>query len=110
MDCSDFKKCIAAFAKQELKPKQAAECLKHVEDCPSCMDELEIHFIVEYGIKEEAAFEGPFIIKDIINDCLSKVRYSIKKAKRRAGMLRVIKLLINIILILAIIAFVTINF
>ena len=110
MDCSDFKKCIAAFAKQELKPKQAAECLKHVEECPSCKDELEIHFIVEYGIKQEAAFEGPFVIKDIVNDCLSKVRCDIKRAKRRTSMLRAVKLLVNLLIILAIIAVITIGF
>lgn len=109
MDCSDFKKCIAAFAKQELKPKQAAECLKHVQECSSCMDELEIYFIVEH-VKEETAYDGPFVIKDIVNNCLSSVQNRIKKAKRRNSLKRAVKLLINLLIILAIIAIITIGF
>ena len=109
MDCSDFKKCIAAFAKQELKPKQAEECLKHVRECSSCMDELEIYFIVEH-VKEENAYDGPFVIKDIVNECFNKVQRGIKNSKRRARIIRAVKLLINFLLILAIIAVMTISF
>lgn len=77
MECQEFRKCIPEFAAGKLKYKQAEEGLDHVRSCAACRDELEIYCIVEYGIKKDAALEGPFILKDIVEDCFDRVKRGI---------------------------------
>lgn len=94
MECSEFRKLIPEFTAARLKYRQAAECLHHVQNCPACMDELEIYYIVEQGIKEETAITGPFILKDIIKDCIERVQRGIVMDRRRTYAFLALRVLI----------------
>ena len=99
MECQEFRKSIPEFVDMSLRYDKMAQCLSHVKGCPSCRDELEIYFIVEQGIKDNKAFDGPFVLKNIVDECFAKAQHKINVG--------LIKILIYIVLFVAVIAFVT---
>ena len=90
-----------------LRYDKMAQCLSHVKGCPSCRDELEIYFIVERGIKDNEAFDGPFVLKNIVNECFAKAQHKINIGRRHRRMAEIIRIFIYIVLLVAVIALVT---
>lgn len=107
MECQEFRKCIPEFVSQSLKYKKTAECLEHVKGCGACRDELEIYFIVELGIKDDAVLDGPFVLRDIVNECFSKSQRIIAKGKRRLRTIQIIRVILYLAVFFGILAFVT---
>ncbi len=51
MDCITFNKDIVAYLDGELEDAELNDFLKHLEECRSCAEELEINYIVREGVK-----------------------------------------------------------
>ena len=107
MECQEFRKSIPEFASMSLKYDQMARCLEHVEGCASCRDEPEIYFILERGIKDNEAFDGPFVLKNIVNECFDKARQTINRGRRMKRLKELLKIFIYIILFAAVVVLVT---
>lgn len=107
MECQEFRKSIPEFVDMSLRYDKMAQCLSHVKGCPSCRDELEIYFIVERGIKDNEAFDGPFVLKNIVNECFAKAQHKINIGRRHRRMAEIIRIFIYIVLFVAVIALVT---
>lgn len=107
MECQEFRKSIPEFASMSLKYDKMARCLEHVKGCPSCMDELEIYFIVERGIKDNEAFDGPFVLKEIVNECFDKAQQTINRGRRMKHMAELLKIFIYIVVFLMVVILVT---
>lgn len=90
-----------------LRYDRMVQCLSHVKGCPSCRDELEIYFIVERGIKDNEAFDGPFVLKNIVNECFAKAQHKINIGRRHRRMAELLRIFIYIVLLVAVIALVT---
>jgi hypothetical protein len=52
MNCIDVQKLILPFINDELSIKQLDEFLHHIESCPNCKEELEVHYILLSGMKQ----------------------------------------------------------
>lgn len=52
MDCKQAEKKIPAFLRGELEGRRLAEFVEHIEDCPECMEELSIQFLVTEGMEQ----------------------------------------------------------
>lgn len=50
MTCKEARKLIIPFIHDELSMEGTRDFLQHVRGCKSCMDELEIYYIVEVGL------------------------------------------------------------
>ena len=107
MECKEFRKCIPGFASQSLKYKKMAECLEHVRGCEACRDELEIYYIVELGIKDDAVLDGPFVLNDIVNECFGKAEKIIAKGKRRLRAIHIARIVMYIAVFIGILVFMT---
>ena len=107
MECQEFRKSIPEFVNMRLRYDKMAECLSHVKSCPSCRDELEIYFIVERGIKDNEAFDGPFVLKNIVSECFDKAQQRINRGRRMKRLKELLKILIYIILFAAVVVLVT---
>jgi len=53
MECKDFQKKFEDFDYSRLSFKANEEFVKHVADCPDCREELEIYYILKYGLSED---------------------------------------------------------
>ena len=107
MECQEFRKSIPEFVNMSLKYDKMAECLSHVKGCPSCRDELEIYFIVERGIKDNEAFDGPFVLKNIVDECFARAQHKINVGRRYRRIAEFIRVFIYLVLFVAVIALVT---
>lgn len=53
MDCKQIQKLIAAFDKNQLSLKEEELFVDHMFECKECQEELEIYYIVEYGLADD---------------------------------------------------------
>ncbi len=53
MECKEIQKMIVPFHNKELSTEYEEMFVQHIEQCPDCREELEIHYIIEYGLNEE---------------------------------------------------------
>lgn len=53
MDCKEIQKMIVPFHKRALSIEYEELFADHIEQCPDCREELEIYYIIEYGLSEE---------------------------------------------------------
>lgn len=52
MNCKETEKKIPSFLNDELDGRGLAEFVEHIEDCPECMEELSIQFLVSEGMEQ----------------------------------------------------------
>lgn len=52
MKCREFQKNIPAIIKKNIPVKDAGDIIEHLENCKECYDELEIHYVIQYGLNE----------------------------------------------------------
>lgn len=52
MDCKEAEKKIPSFLDDELDGRGLAEFVEHIDDCPECMEELSIQFLVAEGLEQ----------------------------------------------------------
>lgn len=50
MNCKEAEKNITCFIKDELSEKEQEKFIVHMKDCPGCMEELSIQYLVFEGL------------------------------------------------------------
>lgn len=53
MECKEFQKMIEQFDKKTLSLEEMERFVNHVLDCDDCKEELEIYYIVKYGLSDD---------------------------------------------------------
>lgn len=53
MKCSDFQRRIPEIIKADVPDEELEEVLEHIQNCADCQDELEIYFVLNYGLSDE---------------------------------------------------------
>lgn len=54
VDCKEIQKMMVAFHNRELSIEEEELFLTHIEQCSDCREELEIYYIIEYGLEDDA--------------------------------------------------------
>ena len=52
MECYEAEELVSGYINHTLKERQMEEFISHVRSCPSCYDELEMHFIVNEALNQ----------------------------------------------------------
>lgn len=52
MNCRDFQKIIPNIISEKIPDKDLSKVIEHVEACPDCYDELEIYYVLQYGLRD----------------------------------------------------------
>lgn len=60
MNCQEAQSCIQPFISHQLDIEKLDSYMKHISSCPSCKEDLEIHFMALVGLKllDEEPFSG----------------------------------------------------
>lgn len=77
MNCKEAEKMIPAFLVKQLNNRDLNEFLMHVEDCPECMEELTIQYLVMIGtslIEEGKSFNLRRALNDLLLDAWKTVQ------------------------------------
>ena len=80
MNCKETEKMIPSFLGKQLSCRELNQFLLHVEECPECMEELTIQYLVMIGsslIEEGKSFH----LKKALNELLAEARKKVKKWK-----------------------------
>ena len=77
MNCKEAEKMIPTFLVKQLNNRDLNEFLMHVEDCPECMEELTIQYLVMIGtslIEEGKSFNLRRALNDLLLDAWKAVQ------------------------------------
>lgn len=77
MNCKETEKLIPAFLVKQLNHRDLNQFLMHVEECPECMEELTIQYLVMIGsslIEEGKSFN----LRKALNELLLEARKQVK--------------------------------
>ena len=80
MNCKEAEKMIPAFLVKQLNSRDLNQFLIHVEECPECMEELTIQYLVMIGtslIEEGKSFN----LRKALNELLSEAWKAVRKWK-----------------------------
>ena len=73
MTCREAERLVMPYINGELTDAELAEFLKHIDTCEDCREELEIHYMVDVGLKKLDEADGTY---DIVGDLKRKVAES----------------------------------
>lgn len=65
MTCMEAEKMVIPYINDELTPRELEEFVDHMQNCANCREELEIHYMVDVGLKKLDDEDGTF---DIVGD------------------------------------------
>ncbi|MDE7199113.1 MAG: zf-HC2 domain-containing protein [Lachnospiraceae bacterium] len=77
MDCKDAERKIPFFLSDDLDGRGLAEFVEHIEDCPECMEELSIQFLVAEGM-EQLEQGNNFNLQEALTAKLENADYRIR--------------------------------
>ncbi|MDD7026925.1 MAG: zf-HC2 domain-containing protein [Lachnospiraceae bacterium] len=98
MNCKEAEKMISAFLSKKLDTKELEQFLLHVKNCPNCMEELTIQYLVMTGaaILEEG---NSFDLRKELDDILERAWYKVRKRK----LLTILSYILEVFAIMAVI-------
>jgi len=79
MTCREVEKLVIPYIHDELTVDQLDEFIEHVENCDNCMEELEIHYMVDVGLKKLDEDDATY---DIVGDLMRKMDSSVNEIRR----------------------------
>ena len=79
MDCRQAEKLVVPYIKDELNMDELDDFLEHVEYCDNCMEELEIHYMVDVGLRK---LDEDDTVYDIVGDLQRKLESSAFRIQR----------------------------
>lgn len=82
MDCKQAQKMIPQYLGDELDNRATLRFLEHVEECPECMEELSIQYLVSEGtvrLEDGSSF-------DLNRELKNKIEHSRQDIKRQKKM------------------------
>ena len=85
-NCKLIQKLIVPFEQNELLPSDEENFLTHVNNCKDCKEELEIHYIISYGLEDEdesAVFDKQY--QDLLDryDFKELVELKLKNSRKK---------------------------
>lgn len=84
MNCKDFEKMIPDFIEEKLEYRHLESFVSHAEECPECMEELNIQFLVAEGMVR-LEMGGAFDLKKELD---FRMENALRKLKRRNAVMQ----------------------
>ena len=69
MTCMEAEKMVVPYMKDELSPTELEDFLDHIKTCENCREELEIHYMVDVGLKKLDEADGTYPIVVQMRSC-----------------------------------------
>lgn len=79
MTCMEAEKLVIPYINDRLSGCQLEDFVEHIKTCENCREELEIHYMVDVGLKKLDQGEGTF---DILGDMKEKLSDSEHRLNR----------------------------
>ena len=93
MKCMEFQKLIPDIINGIVPDEMLEEVLEHVETCSECYDELEINYILQYGLGDDDSAESM--------DYVGRLERNLNRLRRRLRYIEISKAVLSLINITA---------
>lgn len=83
MNCQTAESMVNRYIEHDLSVDELEDFLEHVENCPSCYDELETYFIVHAAMQQldEKQEDSVLDFKELLEEDIRKSKRYIRKKK-----------------------------
>ena len=83
MNCQTAESMVNRYIEHDLSVDELENFLEHVENCPSCYDELETYFIVHAAMQQldEESRDSTLDLRELLEEDIRKSRRYIRKKK-----------------------------
>lgn len=75
MKCMEFQKLIPDIINETVSDDRLEDVISHVESCKDCYDELEINYILQYGLSDDDSVASM--------DYVGRLERNLEKMKKR---------------------------
>lgn len=79
MTCTEAEKMVIPYINDQLSSQELEDFIEHIETCENCHEELEIHYMVDVGLKKLDEVDGTY---DIVGDLKRKLEESANTIRR----------------------------
>ncbi len=79
MTCTEAEKMVIPYINDKLSFQELEDFIGHIETCENCREELEIHYMVDVGLKKLDEVDGTY---DIVGDLRRKLEESANTIRR----------------------------
>ena len=88
MNCQSAESMVSRYIEHNLSVDELEEFLEHVENCPSCYDELETYFIVHAATQQldEESRDSTLNFRELLEEDIRRSRHYILKMKFRRAL------------------------
>ena len=78
MTCMEAEKMVIPYINDQLSVTELEDFIEHIKTCENCREELEIHYMVDVGLKKLDEADGTY---DIVGDLKRKVAESYRSLR-----------------------------
>ena len=78
MTCVEAEKMVIPYINDQLSVTELEDFIEHIKTCENCREELEIHYMVDVGLKKLDEADGTY---DIVGDLKRKVAESYRSLR-----------------------------
>ena len=88
MNCQTAESMVNRYIEHDLSVDELENFLEHVENCPSCYDELETYFIVHAAMQQldEQSRDSTLDLRELLEEDIRKSKHYILKMRFRRAM------------------------
>lgn len=88
MNCQTAESMVNRYIEHDLSVNELEDFLDHVENCPSCYDELETYFIVHAAMRQldEESGDSSLDLRELLEDDIRRSKHYILKMKLRRAL------------------------
>ena len=85
MNCQTAESMVNRYIEHDLSVDELEDFLEHVENCPSCYDELETYFIVHAAMQQldEQSRDSSLDLRELLEEDIRKSKHYILKMRFR---------------------------
>lgn len=102
MTCMEAEKMVIPYINDKLPVAELEDFIEHIETCENCREELEIHYMVDVGLKKLDDDDATY---DIVGDLKRKLEESARMIRHYAA-LEVTRYAVNTLMSMALIVMV----
>ena len=88
MNCQTAESMVNRYIEHDLSVDELEDFLEHVENCPSCYDELETYFIVHAAMQQldEESRDSSLDLRELLEEDIRKSKHYILKMRFRRAL------------------------
>ena len=88
MNCQTAESMVNRYIEHDLSVDELENFLEHVENCPSCYDELETYFIVHAAMQQldEESRDSTLDLRELLEEDIRKSKHYILKMRFRRAL------------------------